>query len=207
MEIKNKNFSGLSLMEMMVAISIFTIAIAGFSTLYIRAMKSNSYTLKMGQTSTALSQGLNKMVEYIRTARQGDNGNAAIVAIADNSLTIYSDFDNDQITERLHFYLNNQQIKLGITNPTTGANKTYPSGDEETRLIAEHIVNGVEDKLFQYYPVGLAQAPIEPSTGDISAIRMVEIFLKMNIDINRRENDFEMRSFVEFRNLNDNDAI
>ena len=200
-----KNYSGLSLMEMLVAIAIFTIAIAGFSMLYIRSIKSNTYILKMGQTSFALSQGLNKMVEYIRTARQGDNGNAAIVAVADNSLTIYSDFDNDQITERLHFYLDNQQIKLGITNPTAGANRTYPNGDEETKIIAEHIVNGTGDKLFQYYPVGLAQAPIEPSTGDISAIRMVKIFLKMNIDPSRGADDIEMQSYVEFRNLYNND--
>ncbi len=207
MQKKIKNYSGLSLIEMMVAIAIFTIAIAGFSLLFVRSMKSNSYILEMGQTSMALSQGMNKMTEYLRKARQGDNGNYAIVSAQDNSLTVYSDFDSDKITERLHFYLESQQIKMGITNPTGGIVKTYPSGDQEVKTVASYILNGSGDKLFRYYnrdyPADLVNNPINIATNDISDIRMVEIFLKMNINPNRAPDNVQMRSFVELRNLSD----
>lgn len=208
---KIKKLKGLTLVEMMIAIAIFTMAIGGFSILYIRSMKSNSYILEMGQTSMAISRSMNNMVEFIRKAKQGDDGHYSLVEAEDNSLKFYADYDNDNITERLHFYLEDQQIKMGITEPTGDVVKTYESGDQEIVIKARHILNGPNDKLFSYYnrdyPADLVNNPIDTSTSDISHIRMVEIFLKMNIDPNRAPDNVEMRSFVEFRNLNDYDRI
>jgi len=204
-----EKFKGLTLVEVMVSISIFTICIAGFSLLFIKSMKSNSYILEMGQTSMAISNGMTDLVEYIRKAKQGDNGNYAIVSASDNSLTIYADYDSDAITERLHFYLEDQQVKMGVTDPSGDVIKTYPSGDQEVFVKADHILNTSEDKLFSYYnrdyPADTVNNPIDMAINDISNIRMVEIFLKMNIDPNRAPDNVQMRSFVELRNLNDYD--
>jgi len=208
---KSKFFLGLSLVEVMVAISIFTICIAGFSLLFVKSMKSNSYILEKGQNSLAVSRGTTNMVEFIRKAKQGDNGNYAIVTAEENNLVIYADYDSDGIAERLHFYLEDQKIKMGIVKPTGTVTKTYQSGDQEIKILADHIVNKEEDKLFNYYnrdyPADLINNPINIATSDISNIRMVEIFLKINIDPNRGPENDEMRSFVEFRNLNDYDRI
>ena len=204
-------FKGLTLVEVMVSISIFTICIAGFSLLFIRSMRSNSYILEMGKTSMSISNGMTDLVEYIRKAKQGDNGNYAIVSASDDSLTIYTDYDSDSITERLHFYLEDQQVKMGITEPEGSIVKTYPSEDQEVVVKADHILNDSEDDLFRYYnrdyPADTENNPIDMAINDISNIRMVEIFLKMNIDPNRAPDNVQMRSFVELRNLNDYDRI
>ncbi len=208
---KITKFKGLTLIEVMVSISIFTICIAGFSLLFINSIKSNAYILEMGKTSMAISNGANDLTDFIRKAKQGDNGNYAIVSAEDNSLTIYADYDSDDSTERLHFFLEDQKVKIGITDPEGSVVKTYPSGDQTIIIVADHILNGTEDKLFSYYnrdyPADTENNPIDMAINDISNIRMVEIFLKMNIDPNRAPDNVEMRSFVEMRNLNDYDRI
>lgn len=165
----------------------------------------------MGKTSMAISNGANDLTDFIRKAKQGDNGNYAIVSAEDNSLTIYADYDSDDSTERLHFFLEDQKVKIGITDPEGSVVKTYPSGDQTIIIVADHILNGTEDKLFSYYnrdyPADTENNPIDMAINDISNIRMVEIFLKMNIDPNRAPDNVEMRSFVEMRNLNDYDRI
>lgn len=196
----------MSLVEMMVAISIFAIAIAGFSLLFIRSWNVNSYTIEMGQSSMVVSRSVDKLVVYLRKIRQGDNGAYAIQLADDNELIVYSDYDKDGDTDRLHIYLENGQIKMGITQPTSGIPKTYPNDDQETVILAERIVNAPNEPIFYYYdkeyPSETSNGPVD-TPADIAKVRLMKIFLKINIDPNRAPDNIEMQSFVEFRNLND----
>jgi hypothetical protein len=206
-----KKYSAMTLLEMMVAISIFTIAILGFTLLFMRSWKMNSYTIEMGQSSLAVSQGTSKMVGYLRKVRQADNGANPIQSASGSDLVVFSDYDKDGITERLHFYLQNSQVKMGITKPTTGIPKTYPSGDQQTVLLADRIVNTGSEPIFYYYntnyPADTTNNPINMATNPTTVIRLIKIFLKINIDPNRAPDNIETQSFVELRNLNDYDRM
>jgi prepilin-type N-terminal cleavage/methylation domain-containing protein len=199
---------GLTLIEMMVAISIFVIGMEGFSLLFVRAWRNNSYTLEMGQSSMAVSQGVSKMSNYIRGARQGDDGSYPIKSAGDNDLVIYSDYDKDGITERLHFYKNGQTILMGIRDPSGTMPKTYASGDQQTITIANYIVNDASAPIFRYYnknyPGDISNNPLAAPIS-VSDVRLMKIFLKINIDPNRAPDNIETQSFVEMRNLNDYD--
>ncbi|MFH0969059.1 MAG: prepilin-type N-terminal cleavage/methylation domain-containing protein [Patescibacteria group bacterium] len=201
---------GLTLVEMLVAIAIFVIGMEGFTLLFTRTWKANSYTLEMGQSSMAVSQGLSKTVNYIRGARQADNGSYPIKSASDNDFVIYSDYNKDGITERLHFYKNNQNILMGVTNPTGAIPKTYPSGDQQIITIASYIVNDANTPIFYYYnkdyPGDAENNPMSAPI-DISKIRLMKIYLKININPNRTPDNIEMQSFVEIRNLNDYDKV
>ena len=99
---------------------------------------------------------------------------------------------------------------MGITVPTSsGAVRTYASGDQQTQTIATHIVNSASDKLFLYYnqdyPADTTNNPLSVSSGDVSQIRMVKITLEMNIDPARTPNNIVAQSFAELRNLSDYD--
>ena len=205
-----KKYKGMSLVEMLVAISIFSMAIAGFTLLFARSWKINSYTIEMGQSSFAASQGVNTLVSYLRKARQGDNGAYAIQSADDNELVVFSDYNKNGSTERLRFYLEDSQLKMGIANPTGGIPKTYPINDEEVRILAERIVNLENEPIFYYYnkdyPGDIINNPVA-TPADVSEIKLVKIFLKINIDPNKAPDNIEMQSFVELRNLNDYDRI
>lgn len=200
----------MSLVEMLIAIGIFSMAIAGFTMLFMRSWRLNAYTIEMGQSSFVVSQSVNNLVTYLRKARQGDNGAYAIQLADDNELVVYSDYDKDGITERLHVYLENSQIKMGVTDPTSSLPKTYESGDQETFILAERIVNTPADPIFYYYnreyPAVTEGNPVA-TPASVSTIRLIEISLKINIDPNRAPDNVEMQSFVELRNLNDYNEI
>jgi len=209
-KIQQKKYSGMSLIEMLVAIAIFTIGIAGFTQLFLHSWRQNSYTIEMGQTSMAASQGVNEMVRYLREVRQGDDGSYPVVFADDYELIVFDDYDRDDITERLHFYRNGGDILMGIRKPTTGLPKTYASGDAEVKTIASHIVNDSETPIFAYYdsnyPEDSVNNPIAtPATAP--NVRLVRIDLHMNIDPNRAPDNIQIKSFAEMRNLNDHDRF
>ncbi len=205
-KIFSKNKKGLTLIETVMSIVILVVGIAGFSLLFSRTWRLNSYTLEMGQSSMAVSVGLNKMVRYIREAEQGDNGAYAIVLAKDNELTIYSDYNSNGKMERLHFYKSGENILMGITEPTSSIPKTYPAGDSQTVTIASKIVNNDSTPIFYYYnknyPGDTTNNPVATPAA-VSDVRLVKIYLKININPHRVPDSVEMQSFAELRNLND----
>ncbi len=207
---KKQKIKGLTLIETLVAIAIFAIGMVGFSTLFVNAWRNNAYTIEMGQSNLVISQGISKMAGYIRKARQGDDGSYPIKSAGSNDLIIYSDYNEDGITERLHFYYANGTIFMGIATPTGTMPKIYPANDQQVIVIATKIVNTTSEPIFYYfnknYPGDTANNPVSIPV-DISTVRLVEIHLKININPNRAPDNIEMQSFVEIRNLNDYDHI
>ncbi len=196
----------MTLIEMMMAIAIFSVGIVGFTLLFSKTWQFNKYTIEMGQTSMNVSQGLNKIVDYVRRAEQGDNGAYPIVSADDNDLVIYCDYNKNNITERLHFYRSGQDILMGITEPTSTLPKTYPSGDQQTITIVSHIINDSSKPIFSYYnqdyPADIVNNPLA-TPAILSNVRLIKIYLEINIDPTHAPDNVKMQSFVELRNLND----
>lgn len=196
----------MTIVEMLVAIGVFMVGIIGFTVLFADTWRSNAYTIEMGQSSMAVSQGLNKMVSYIRSAKQADNGAFPVSSGSSSDLVLYSDYDKDGITERLHFYLDNQNVLMGVKEPSGTMPKTYSSGDQSVVTIAQRIVNTASEPIFYYYDVNYAGDPSDSPLAtpvDVSSVRLIKIHLKINIDPLRAPDNVEMQTFVELRNLND----
>lgn len=207
---KTKNYSGLTLVEMMVAIAIMGIAMAGINLLFIRIWNSNKYTIEMGQSAMAVSQGMNKMVNYLRGTMQSDNGAYPIELAQDNELIVYANYDEDDLTERLHFYKSGNQVLMGVTKPTNTFPKTYPAEDSLITTIASSIVNEDNVPIFYYYDKnysGEVPGSFMATPATVANVRLIRIFLKINIDPNHAPDNIETQSFVELRNLNDYDRF
>lgn len=198
-------------MELIVAIAIVLICMTGITVLFINTWKYNSYTIEMGTSAMAVSQGVSKIANYIRGAMQGDDGAYAIVSADKNKFVVFSDFDKDGVTERINIYYSNGKIMMGVTDPTGTIPKTYPAGDGTTQTIASSIVNTGSDPIFYYYnrdyPGDTENNPVATPVADVSDIRLIKINLKINIDPNRAPDNIESQTFVELRNLNDYDKV
>ncbi len=201
-----KSMSGLTFIEMIMTIGIFTMGIAGFTMLFARTWQNNAYTFEMGRDSMAASQGLNRIDDYIRRARQGDDGSYAVKSANDNDLVIFCDYDKDTITERLHFYKSGQNVMMGITRPTATLPKTYPTGDQSVVTLTAHVINDNTKPIFQYfnkdYPVNMVSNPIT-TPAPVADVRLVKVYLEVNIDLNHAPDNVHIQSFAEMRNLND----
>jgi prepilin-type N-terminal cleavage/methylation domain-containing protein len=207
---RSKNFPGLTLIEMIMTISILVIGMAGVTVLFTKVWKNNAYTIAAGRASLGASQGLEKLIGYFRRARQGDDGSYAVKLANDNEITFYCDYDKDGITERIHIYKNGANILMGVTNPTTTFPKSYPSGDQENSTIIYNITNNADTPVFYYYNNQYAGDPADSpiSTPAIPVdVRLVKIYLQIDIDPNRDPGSVNMQSIVEMRNLSDYDRI
>lgn len=204
--------NGLTLIEMMMSITIFSMGIAGFTMLFSKTWKTNSYVLEMGQSSMNASQGVNKIVDYIRRVKQADDGAYPVKSADSNDLVLFSDYDKDGATERLHFYKSGSNILMGVTNPTTTLPKTYPTNDQEIITLVSNVVNEIDEPIFYYYnkdyPGDTTNNPLTmPVTNHLADIRLMKIFLQVNTNPNKFPSNIKIQSFVEMRNLNDYDRV
>ena len=217
---QNKKFfkKGFTLVETIVAIALFTVGTQATVLLFAKIMRSKAYSMEMGKSAFVVSRSMGDLTQYLRRTRQSDVGLYPIVTADDNDLVFYSDYDKNGKTERLHIYFadgadadaNADTIYMGVREPSGTFPVTYASGDGETITLAEHIVNTPSDPVFSYYnkdyPGDLDHNPVA-TPAVVSEIRLVKIFLKINIDPNNAPDNIQQETFVELRNLNDYDRI
>lgn len=192
----NNTKKGMSLIEAIIAIGIFTIGIAGFSLLFAKTWKQNSLIIEKGTASMAASRGVQKTVDVIRKARQADNGAYPIVSADNNDLVIYSDIDKDGITERVHYYLNSGVLKAGITDPA-GVPPVYPSGDQVVNDVSNYVVN-TSTPVFAYYDDNNNSLA---TPANVNEVRMIEVHLEVNYNPAHISANVDIQSLATIRNL------
>jgi type II secretory pathway component PulJ len=200
---------GMSLIDMMIAISIFTIGIGGFTMLFVRTWESNKFIIETGQTSMMASRSVQQLTSELRKIRQSDGGDYPIKAGDDFSLTVYLDVDKDGVTERVHYYLSNEKLKKGVTKPTSGTPPTYPSADQVTTDMANYVMNTSTQPIFYYYnkdyPGDTVHNPLNLSPSlPVGEVKLIRIHLWINIKPNTAPDNINFESFVDLRNLNEN---
>ena len=202
--------SGFTLIETLVAIALFLLGVSATIMIFSKTMQSKAYSLEMGRSSLVVSRSIGELTQYLRRTRQSDAGAYPIVSADANDIVFYSDYNKDKKTERLHVYLSNNKVYMGIRNPSATFPVTYAAGDATTIQLADHIVNTSGDYMFSYYnkdyPADTENNPVS-TPADVSEIRLIKIFLKINIDPNRAPDNIQQETFVELRNLNDYDRI
>lgn len=205
MSLKRK-LKGMSLLEMLVALSIMTLGMAGFSMLFISSWNSNKFIVEMGNASFLASRGVTETVAELRKARQADNGDYPIESGDDFDLKVYLDIDGDGVTERVHYYLQGTSLYQGVTEPVAGLPITYPNADGTTRVIANSIINTATDPVFTYYngeyPSDTVNNPLATPV-DVADIRMIKVHLMVNLDPFHAPEHVNIESFAQLRNLND----
>jgi prepilin-type N-terminal cleavage/methylation domain-containing protein len=199
-----KTKKGMSLMEMIVAIAIFAIGMTGFTMLFVHTWKINSFIIEEGQASFSASRAVTGVVNEIRKARQSDTADYAIYSGDDFDFVVYSDIDNDDITEQVHYFLDGTDFKKGVSKPA-GTPLAYPDGDDEESVITSYVMNSGSQPIFYYYnidyPGDQVNNPMDTPV-NVAEVRLVKIHLMVNIKPQTAPENINIESFVELRNLN-----
>jgi prepilin-type N-terminal cleavage/methylation domain-containing protein len=197
---------GMTLVEMLVAIAVMLIAMEGMTYLFVSSWDKNKSIIETGLASTTASRAVNKTIIQLRALKQADNGDYPIEEADDFDLTIYTDIDDDGVTERVHYYLDlaTDKFKRGITDPNSGTPVTYPAGDTTTTTLAEFIVNESNDPMFSYYndnyPGDTTNNPLTTPAA-LGSIQLVRMKARVNIDPVHAPENINIESFVDLRNL------
>lgn len=202
----NKTARGMTLIEMLVAIVVVLIATEGFTLLIAKSWDSNKFIMEEGMASAAASRATNQIIIQLRGIQQAGNGDYPIEETDDFDLTVYADIDDDNTVERVHYFLDqaNDQLKRGVTDPTTAVPPTYPASDGTVTVMANYVVNESDDPIFYYYngnyPSDTVNNPLATPASP-GTVRLIRVHLYVNINPIHAPDNINIESFVTLRNL------
>lgn len=196
-----KTLLGMTLVEALVAISILVIGMNGLALLFLTSWRQNGFILELGVASAAASRATDAVASDIRKTRQADDGDYPVESGDDFDVILYIDIDDDDVTERVHYFLDNRQLKRGVTEPTAPPLPTYPSGDQTVTVLANDIDNEASEPVFFYYSASAPTTPLATPV-DPGQVRIVGVRIFVNLYPNRAPEDVSIESVAELRNLN-----
>lgn len=194
---------GMTIIELLVSVAVLTLLMGIISLLMFKAFYVDRYTLEQGMNTAEVQKTIRIFTRNLREAKQSDSGGYMIDAADEFELTFFANIDSDQETERLHYYMEDNQLKVGIAE-ASGFPLEYPVDDSEIRIIGNGLVNNASQPLFYYYnkeyPIDTANNPLT-SPPDIEEIGMVKIDLYVNVNTNQVPDSTHMETFIRPRNI------
>lgn len=200
-----KNEKGFTLIEILIAATLIVVLAGGIVTVqYIISQTQTNVFQQMIGVDEA-NRNVNSLVRELRNTQTGENGAYPLEVAQDQEITFYSDIDNDNLTERVRYYLSGSDLYKSVIEPV-GVPGTYPSGNAKTKVVAENIKNNM-DPIFYYYngdwPDDTTNNPLD-TPSRLSDTKMMKVYLKINPDDTEDNNEFLLESFVQIRNLKEN---
>ena len=200
----NKN-SGISLLEIIIYIAVFSIVAMLTARFVAQGYKVYYFGQEQSDAIRSAQKGIEVMVKEIREARHADNGTYPLGLANDQEFIFYSDIDQDNYTEKVRYFLDGENFKKGIINPSETEPINY-DGEEMVTILSEYVRNGAEP-IFYYYngdwPADTENNPL-PSPARLIETKLMRVYLKINVFIERSPDDFELESSVQIRNLKTN---
>jgi prepilin-type N-terminal cleavage/methylation domain-containing protein len=196
---------GFTLLEVLLAIFIFSAVAAGVAAFSAYYLKNYSYSFEETQSIGLAQNGLTTIIREIREARMGEDGSWPIVQADDFNFIFYSDVTNDGKSDKVRYFLNGSTLQKGVIQPTD-VPVTYPMANEKIYVVSSNIDTS-GGPIFSYYngnwPADVINNPLS-SANRILNTKFVKIYLKINMNQNFGAKPFELRSAVAIRSMKDN---
>src|SRR3989344_6609897 len=113
---QRKHMAGFTLVETIVFIAIFTLALLAVTSAITYFYQTNRYLLQQAVAVTNARAGVEHLVRDLREAAFSDDGTYVLVGAATSTVTFYSDVDRDNSVEKIRYFLDNSMFKRGIIN-------------------------------------------------------------------------------------------
>ncbi len=200
-----KNQQGMSIVELIISTTLLVILMGVLSLLMIRAFYINRFTIEQGINVAEVQKTIRSFTAKLREAKQSDAGGYLIEVATKDELTFFANIDGDATTERLHYFFENNQLKVGISEPV-GFPASYPVNDDTIQIVGNGVVNTELQPIFQYYnrdyPSDVVNNPLIMPI-DAVDIGMIKIDLYVNVNTVEVPDSTHMGTFVRPRNIKD----
>ena len=190
---------GFTIIEVLVALGVFVIAILIITAFIINSYKLQNFTYEQSTAISEARRGIETMVKELRETLPGDTGAYPIELAETQEIIFYADFDRDDAIEKVHYWLDGSDFKKGVIE-ASGNPLTYNPANEQVETISRYVRN-YEDAIFIYRDSDYIalNTPADPNE-----VKLINVYLKINMFENRAPMDYELESDVALRNLKEN---
>ncbi|MDD3888137.1 MAG: prepilin-type N-terminal cleavage/methylation domain-containing protein [Patescibacteria group bacterium] len=197
-----KKENGLTAIEVIIAIGIIALisgALYGFVKISLKAQQKSFAEIKAGNEAR---KAMLSMADNLRDVVQSETGGYPIKNAGNQTITFYSNIDQDDEVEQVRYFLSGTNLNMEVTEPQ-GTPLIYPNGQEVVKTVARYIQNGA-NPIFYYYDMNYTgtQSAINPS--NIGEIRLIKIVIIVDANPNSNPPPTTMETEVQLRNLKDN---
>ena len=195
---------GITLLETLITVAILTIIVISVTTFIVQSYRADLFANEQVEAIRNAQRGVDVMVKEIRESSPAENGAYPVETATDQTVIFYSDTDADELIERIRYTLDGTNLIRGVTKPS-GWPATY-NNPETTTVLSRYVRNGVLPTFYYYngdYPTDTVNNPL-PTPVAVQDIRLIRVYLQINVDPNRAPDSFILISNSQLRNVKDN---
>jgi len=196
-----KKSKGITLIEMMVVLGIFSMVLISITTYVWMSLRAQNKSVKHILAQNSARKALLVATAEIRGSMYSDAGAYPIVEATANTITFYTNIDEDINAERVRYFMDSSELKRGVIEPQ-GDPPNY-NGVEQINTLARYITN--PGSIFTYYDQEY-DGTSNPLTFPVnkSVIKLVKFYLTIDVDTQRLPESVSVSTGVQLRNLKEN---
>lgn len=195
---------GFTLVETLVAVSVFVLIVVALGAFQRNVFTINSFLQTNLTNQNEARKILRPFVGEVRSASLSNTGAYPIATAATSTFTFYTDTDSDGVKERIRYFLEGSDFKKGTLVPS-GSPLEYDEDDEEFIEVIHNVV--ATSTIFSYYDENYdgtaSSTPLEQPVS-INEIRLVKIIISIDDDPDKPPSPFTVTTQVSIRNLKNN---
>jgi len=193
---------GMTLVEMLIAIGIYTVLMLAITNSITTFYQYNAYALEQSNEVDNARRGVTQWNRDVKEMTTAEDGTWPMAISGEHRLGYYSDTDRDDSVEYVEYILASTTLRKFTYNPT-GSPATYDlTTPDSEEILSEYVQNRNQaTSTFFYYDNNGVQLA---STSPIINIRYIQMQVIVNIDPDRNPGEFMLRSSLAPRNLKDN---
>lgn len=195
---KNIRQKGFTLLEVIISIAIFSVLMLASSALFLTLYRQQKDSMGMIQRTNIANRVIKTLSNELREAANGEGLSSPLVKTEDNTLTFYSDIDQDDATEKISYFLVGTDFKKTVTEPGT---EPHYSASGVTSVICGDVRNG-GSPIFTYYDKNYtaSTAPL-PTPAVFASISLVGINLTLSTPSIKNSYPIQIKTKIKIRNL------
>ncbi len=198
------NNSGITLLEVLVAMGISIFIFGAIAALMMVSFKSNKIVWEQLSTQNEGRKATQDFINELRTAAASSVGAYPLESVGPQQIIFFSNIDIDPLRERLRYFKDGTNLKKGVIKPS-GNPFTYNPAVETVTIVAHDIANGNNPVFYYYGQNYTGQADnFLPAPVNILQVRMVKITLDLEEDPRASPVPFHIEAKGEIRNLKTN---
>ncbi len=188
---------GMTLIEMLVSIMVFVLAMTSIIATVRSFYRTNTYAVDQTSAVSSAQRGVESMVKAFREAAYSSNGAYPILTIGANDITFYADVDTDPFVERVRYFIQGTSLLRELTDP---AGDPLVYGASQVSSVVSETVRNIEQgvTMFRYYDESGSEIT---NYAEIAEVRFIEMNVVVNVDPLRLPNQLILRSTAALRNL------